>query len=161
MKKNGMFSGIVLIGLGLYFFASQFSLPFLKFFQGWPALFVIFGVALLGQAYSAREYQHIFSGIVLFGFGIHFLLVQLWKSWPNEMGVLFFIVALAFLLSSRKMKTGLMQGMLFFALSFVMLFSERFTPAFHMIETSISFLWKFWPLAFILFGVYILWTKKK
>lgn len=150
-----------MVGLGLYFLESQLSLPFLKIFQGWPSLFVIFGAALLGQAYSAREYQHIFSGIVLFGFGIHFLLIQLWKSWPNETGVLFFIVALAFLLSSRKMKTGLMQSLLFFALAFVMLFSERFAHVFHIIETSISFIWKFWPLTFILLGVYILFAKKK
>ncbi|ANB61562.1 LiaI-LiaF-like domain-containing protein [Anoxybacteroides amylolyticum] len=161
MKKNGMFSGIVLIGLGLYFFAGQFSLPFFKFFQGWPALFIIFGAALLAQAYSAREYQHLFSGTLLFGFGLQFILVQLWRGWPNEIGVFFLIVALAFLLSARKMKTGLMQSVLFFALSFVILFSERFAHVFHIIETSISFIWKFWPLAFILFGVYILWTKKK
>ncbi|MBB5324596.1 hypothetical protein HNQ34_001693 [Anoxybacillus tepidamans] len=161
MKKHGIFSGIVLIGLGIYFLSAQLPLPFLKLFQGWPTLLVIFGAALLGQAYSGREYQHIFPGVLLFGFGLHFLLIQSLKSWPNKTGMLFLIVALAFLLSSRKMKSGFVQSLLFFVLAFVMLFSDRFNYFFHIIETSISFVWKFWPLVFIIFGIYILFVKKK
>ncbi|WP_027409493.1 LiaF transmembrane domain-containing protein [Anoxybacteroides tepidamans] len=161
MKKNGIFSGIVLIGLGIYFLSSQAPFPFLRLFQGWPALLVIFGIALLAQAYYAREYQHVFPGVMLFGFGLHFILVQLSKSWPNKTGTLFFIVAAAFFLSARKMKAGFIQGLLFLILACIMLFSDRFNHLFLIIQTSISSVWQFWPLLFIIVGIYILFAKKK
>ncbi|ANB56036.1 putative membrane protein [Anoxybacillus sp. B7M1] len=161
MKKHGIFSGIVLVGLGIYFLGGQLQLAFLKVFQGWPALLVIFGMALLGQAYYAREYQHIFPGTVLLGFGLHFLLSQLLPIWPKHIGVLFLITSLAFFLSARKTKTGFVQSLLFFILACFMLFSDRFSDFFLLFQTSISSIWRFWPLLLILFGLYILFVKKK
>ncbi|MBA2873687.1 LiaI-LiaF-like domain-containing protein [Thermaerobacillus caldiproteolyticus] len=161
MKKQGIFTGITLIGLGAYFLINQLQLPLLSAFQGWPTLFVIFGIALLGQAYSAREYQHIFPGTILFGFGLHFLLIQLSKRWPNNVGMFFFIIAVAFLLSSRKMKSGFIQSLFFFALACIILFSERWSRLFHVVENGITFLWNFWPIGLIISGIYILLIKRK
>jgi hypothetical protein len=161
MKKNGIFSGITLIGLGVYLLIGQLHLPFLRIVQGWPTLLMILGIALLGQAYYAREYQHIFPGMILFGFGLHFLLIQLSKSWPNNIGMLFFIIAVAFLLSSRKMKSGFIQSLLFFALACIVLFSERLSHLFHFFEASITVIWNFWPMILIVFGIYILFLKRK
>jgi hypothetical protein len=161
MKKNATFSGIILVGLGVYFLANQLHSPLLHLFQDWPALLIIFGAALIGQAYSAREYQHLFPGIILFGFGLHFLFAHWFKQWPNHIGVFFFIIAIAFFISSRKVKSGLGQSIFFLALAFIMLFSEQFQPLFHIVETSISLTWKLWPLGLILFGIYILLVKRR
>ncbi|BDG46275.1 MULTISPECIES: DUF5668 domain-containing protein [Parageobacillus] len=161
MKKQTTFSGIILVGLGVYFLANQLHLPPLRFFQDWPALLIVFGTALIAQAYSAREYQHIFPGIVLFGFGLHFLLASWFKRWPNHVGVFFLIIAIAFFFSSRKTKNGLGQSIFFLALAFILLFSERFSHLFHIVETSISSVWKFWPFGLIIVGIYILLIKRK
>lgn len=74
MKKHATFSGIILVGLGVYFLVNQLHSSFSHLFQDWPALLMIFGAALIGQAYSAREYQHLFPGILLFGFDFTFYL---------------------------------------------------------------------------------------
>ncbi|ALF11702.1 LiaI-LiaF-like domain-containing protein [Parageobacillus thermoglucosidasius] len=161
MKKQTTFSGIVLVGLGVYFLANQLHLPLLRLFQDWPALLVIFGIAFIAQAYSAREYQYIFPGIVLFGFGLHFFLASWFQRWPNHVGMFFLIIAIAFFFSSRKTKTGLGQSIFFFAFAFILMFSERFSHLFHIVETGISSVWKFWPFGLIIVGVYILWRKRK
>jgi Domain of unknown function (DUF5668) len=161
MKKHATFSGIILVGLGVYFLVNQLHSSFSHLFQDWPALLMIFGAALIGQAYSAREYQHLFPGILLFGFGLHILFVHWFKQWPNHIGVFFFIIAIAFFISSRKVKSGLGQSIFFLALAFIMLFSEQFQPLFYIVETGIASIWKFWPLGLILAGIYILLVKRK
>jgi hypothetical protein len=161
MKKQATFSGIIFVGLGAYFLANQLHLPLVHLFRDWPALLIILGIAFIGQAYSAREYQHIFPGIVLFGFGLHILLTQWFKSWPNHIGMFFLIIAIAFFISSRKIKSGLGQSIFFLALAFITLFSERFQHLFHIVETRISSVWKFWPFGLIISGIYILLIKRK
>jgi hypothetical protein len=161
MKKQGIFSGIILIGFGLYFLIEQLNMPFLRSFQNWPTLLIIVGLALLGQAYYAKEYQHIFSGIILFGFGLHFHFLHYLKVWPNNIGVFLFIIAIAMLLSSQKMKAGFVHGLLFLILSCVLLFYHRLNEWFNFVESGISILWKFWPVGLIIAGIYLLFIKKR
>jgi hypothetical protein len=161
MKKHGIFSGILLVGFGLYFLSEQLNLPFLRSFQSWPTLLIIVGLALLGQAYYAREYQQIFSGTILFGFGLHFHFLQYVKAWPNNIGMLLLIIAIGMLLSSQKTKTGFAYGLLFFILSCALLFYDRINQWFNFVENEISVLWKFWPVGLIITGIYLLFIKKR
>lgn len=161
MKNKAAFSGILFIGLGLYFLAAQLSIPFLRLFQGWPALLAICGAALLGQAYSAREYHYVFPGFLLLGFGVELLLAGAFPSWPRGTNMFFFLIALAFLASSRKQKSGAGFGVFFLFLAVVFTFSGRGQPLFQLLQTGLSSVWTFWPLGLIAVGMYVLWAKRK
>jgi hypothetical protein len=161
MKKQGIFSGIILIGFGLYFLSEQLHFPFLRSLQNWPTLLMIVGLALLGQAYYAKEYQQIFSGTILFGFGLHFHFLQYIKVWPNNIGMFLLIIAIGMLLHAQKAKSGFVYGLFFLLLSSAMLFYNRINQWFNFVESGISVLWKFWPVGLIVVGIYLLFIKKR
>jgi len=161
MKKQGIFSGIILIGFGLFFLSEQLNLALFHRFHHWSVLLMITGFALLAQAYYAREYQHIFSGFVLFGFGLHFYLLHFLKTWPNNIAMFLFIIAIGLLLSSQKVKHGFVQGIFFLLLACILLFYDRISQWLNVVENGISTLWKFWPLGLIFAGIYLLFMKKR
>lgn len=161
VKNRAAFSGILFIGLGLYFLAGQMAIPLLRFLQGWPALLAICGAALLGQAYSAREYHYVFPGFLLLGFGVELLLASAFPSWPHGANMFFFIIALSFFAGSRKQRSGAGFGAFFLLLAVVLTFSGRGQPLFHLVQTGLSSIWKFWPLGLIVLGIYVLWAKRR
>jgi putative Mn2+ efflux pump MntP len=161
MKKQGIFSGILFIGFGLYFLSEQLHVPFLRSFQSWPTLLMIVGLALLGQAHYAKEYQQIFAGTILFGFGLRFHFSQYIKGWPNNTGTLLLIIAIGMLLHSQKTKSGFVYGLFFLLLSCALLFYNRINQWFNFVESGVSVLWKFWPAGLIIVGTYLLFIKKR
>jgi putative Mn2+ efflux pump MntP len=156
MKKRGIFSGIILIGFGLYFLLERFSL--FSSFHTWPTLLLIIGIAFLGQAYIGKDYHAILSGVVFTGIGVHFHLSSRLSSWPDDISALTFIVAIGLFMQYVKTKQALLPTILLFALSVIFLFSQPLQQAF----TSVTFdsLIHIWPLAFILLGLYLLFVKK-
>ncbi|NNV05533.1 LiaI-LiaF-like domain-containing protein [Geobacillus sp. C56-T2] len=161
MKNKTAFSGILFIGLGLYFLAGQLEVPVLRLFQGWPALLAICGASLLGQAYSAREHQFIFPGFLLLGFGLELMLAAAFPSWPRGVNVFFLIMAIAFFASGRKQKSGAGFGALFLLLFAIATFSGRGQPLFSLVQAGLSSFLSFWPLGLVAVGVYLLWARRK
>ena len=152
MKKRGIFSGIILIGFGMYFLLERFSL--FPSFHTWPTLLFITGIAFLGQAYIGKDYSAILSGVVFTGIGVHFHLASRLSSWPDHISMVTFIIALGLLLQYIKTKQALLPTVLLFVLSIIFLFSHRLQQVF----TSVTFdsLIHIWPLSFILIGLYLL-----
>ncbi|GMB07441.1 LiaI-LiaF-like domain-containing protein [Thermolongibacillus altinsuensis] len=158
MKKRGIFSGILLTGFGLYFLFERLSLfPML---HTWPTLLLIIGIALLGQAYIGKEYANILAGIVLVGLGSHFHLITLFPAWPNDISMFVLIIAIGLLFQYQKTKQALLPTILFFLLAAAFLFSNQLKNATNLFTTGIESLLNFWPLAFIVLGLYLLFVKK-
>jgi len=131
-------------------------------FFSWPTLFIIVGAAFLGQGYSAREYEAILPGVILTGFGLHFHLAGHASFWPADTsGMLILILSIGIFLRFLKTKTGLFQAIVFFLLAFLLLFNAKITGYFGVLQSGISFIWKFWPALIIVIGVYFLLKKKK
>ncbi|WP_231563768.1 LiaI-LiaF-like domain-containing protein [Anoxybacillus sp. KU2-6(11)] len=117
MKKRGIFSGIILIGFGMYFLLERFSL--FPSFHTWPTLLFITGIAFLGQAYIGKDYSAILSGVVFTGIGVHFHLASHLSAWPDDISALTFIIALGLLLQYVKTKQALLPTVLLFTLSII------------------------------------------
>jgi hypothetical protein len=160
MKNQRYFPAIILIGFGAYFFLQQTQLNLFKEFYTWPTLLVIVGIAFLGQAYLANDYEAILPGTILLGFGIHFHVVHKLDFWPDHIGVFILIIALGFLLRYQKLGTGLFQGLLFLALAALLLFYDKIVGWFGLLENGVALAWKFWPAVLILVGVYLLFKKE-
>lgn len=161
MKKQSIFPGIILIGIGTYFLLQQLNITIINGFFTWQTLIIIIGVALLVQAYSGNDPSNILPGVILVGFGIHFHSANLLSFWPNHFGMLILIIAIGFLLRYVKTKTGLFQGLLLLFISFLILYYDRFIQSLSFLENGFSFIIKFWPVILIVSGCYLLFIKKK
>jgi hypothetical protein len=162
MKNQRIFPGIILIGFGTYFLLQQTGITIFQQFFTWPTLLIIVGIAFLGQGYSAKEHEAILPGVIMAGFGLHFHLVGKVSFWPiNTIGMLILIISVGFFLRFQKTNSGLFQAFLFFILAFLLLFHEKITAYFDLLQNGMSFVWKFWPALLIVVGIYFLLKKKK
>jgi hypothetical protein len=161
MKKQSVFPGIVLIGIGLYFLIDRFHFPALQVFYSWPTLLIIIGIALLAQAYTSRDYQNIVPGFILTGIGVHFHLLNLLKVWPEHWAIFTLIIGIAFLLRYQQTKTGMLPGLLLLVLSIIALFYQEVIGWLSWVGSIVQFVEQYWPFALIAAGVYLLFIKKK
>lgn len=145
----------------MFFFWQQAKISLFAEFISWPSLLMIVGIAFLCQGYGGREYESIFPGVILTGFGLHFHLVNRLSIWPNSLGIFILIIALGFLLRYQKLGTNLFYGLLFLALACLLLFYDKAMSWLGMLETNIANIAQLWPFALILIGVYLLFFKKK
>ncbi|WP_246940949.1 LiaI-LiaF-like domain-containing protein [Bacillus pinisoli] len=161
MKKQSVFPGIVLIGIGLYFLLDQLHFTALQVFYSWPTLLVIIGVAFLAQAYTSRDYQNIIPGVILTGIGVHFHLITLFSIWPDHWAMFTLIIGLAFLLRYQQTKSGLLPGLVLLVLSIVALFYQEVVGWLSWVSSVVSIVEKYWPIVLIAAGIYLLFIKKK
>jgi|SRR5699024_6346880 len=160
MKKQHAFIAYILIGLGVYFLIQQLDLAFFRSFYSWPTFLMIIGIAFLIHSYSTNEHQHIFTGILLLGLGIHFHGLENYDFWFDHWSAYALIVGLAFFIRFLKTKKGLLPAAILIGLALLMIFSVSLPEWFHWINDVAEFVETFWPVALIVIGVYFLWYKK-
>ncbi|QSS99135.1 hypothetical protein IMZ31_13725 [Pontibacillus sp. ALD_SL1] len=161
MKRQNTFSGLLLIGIGLYFLLREFQIPLLTQFYSWPTILMIIGIALLLHSYIAMEYDTLFSGGVLLGLGIHFHGLRNYSFWIDHWGIFPLIIGLSFLLRFQKTRKGIFPAIILITLSLFVIFASNKPGWFYWINVVVHFIETFWPLLLVGFGLYLLWFKKK
>ncbi|WP_409301998.1 LiaF transmembrane domain-containing protein [Peribacillus sp. SCS-155] len=161
MKTQRIFPGVILIGFGLYFFLEQSQVDIFPGFYTWPTLLCIVGIAFLAQAYAGKDNESILPGVILFGFGLHFHMIERFKAWPDHIGIFILIIALGFILKARKTNSGMFHGLLLLVVSILTLFYDKVFTWLGTLESSFSNALKFWPFVLIAAGGYMLFFKKK
>jgi len=161
MKNQNIIPGIILIGFGIYYYLQQINLVLFDQFFTWPTLMAMVGIAFLVQGYRGKDYDSILPGVILFGFGFHLHIVGRLDIWPDHLGAFILIIALAFLLRYQKTGVGLFHGILFLILAALLLFYEQISIWLGTLESGFSLIWKFWPIAIVLIGIYLLFFKRK
>lgn len=161
MKKQGIFPGIILIGVGVYFLMDKLDLPFLKNIFTWPTLLLIIGIAFLLQAYLTNEDQSIFPGTILTGLGLHFHGRAIFEFWPDHWAIYTLIVGIAFIIRHQKAKSGIIPGIILTIISLLGLFYDGIISWMSYIGKAVGWLENFWPVALIIVGIYLLFINKK
>lgn len=160
MKKQHTFTAYVLIGIGIYFLIRQLDLALFSNFYSWPTFLIIIGIAFLIHSYAQKEYQNIFTGVLLLGLGIHFHGLENYSFWFNHWSSYALIVGVAFLCRFLKTKNGLIPGVALIVIALLMIFSVTLPEWFQWIYGVADFLETFWPVALIGIGIYLLRFKK-
>ncbi|MFD1358382.1 hypothetical protein ACFQ4X_10745 [Fictibacillus halophilus] len=158
MKQQSKFSGFILIGIGLFFFAIQMNIEVIQPYLTWPTLILIIGLALLIQAGSGKDSASLFSGVFLTGLGIHFHAVSKIPSWPEPLQMITLLTGIAFLIQYKKAKDGLIPGLLLTSLSLWLIFFNNNTPS---VESIFAKAESFWPIILMVLGAYFIFFKKK
>lgn len=159
MKRQNSFAAYILIGIGVYFLLRELRIPIITDFYSWPTFLIIIGVALLIHSYTSKDYQHLFSGTIVLGLGIHFHGIEYYQFWIDHWAVYPMIVGIAFIVRSLRTKKGFVTGLIVTGISVLFMFSVRLPPTLSWIYDVTAFLEKFWPV--ILIGIGIYWLKKK
>lgn len=159
MKRQNSFAAYILIGIGVYFLLRELRIPIITDFYSWPTFLIIIGLALLIHSYTKKDYQHLLSGTIVLGLGIHFHGIKYYQFWIDHWAVYPMIVGIAFIVRALRTKNGFLTGLILTGLSIFFMFSVRLPPAFNWIYDVTAFLEKLWPV--ILIGIGIYWLKRK
>ncbi|MFV8828728.1 LiaF transmembrane domain-containing protein [Alkalihalobacterium sp. APHAB7] len=158
MKKQGIFPGILFIGVGAYFLLQQFDLPFANQLLTWPSILLIIGIAFLFQSYLGHDSGAIFPGALLLGLGVHFHAIVMFSGWPQHWAMFTLIVGLAFmLLYFRTKRDGLVPAIILFIVSGFGFFSSDLMK---WLGSFLDVFEGFWPLLLIALGLYLIFRKK-
>src|SRR5690625_3347391 len=82
-KQNSLIAYII-IGIGIFFLLRELRLPILTDFYSWQTLLIVIGAAFLISSYRGRNYEQIFTGVLLLGIGIHLHGVGHYSFWINH-----------------------------------------------------------------------------
>ncbi|WP_078430197.1 LiaI-LiaF-like domain-containing protein [Alkalihalobacterium alkalinitrilicum] len=158
MKKQGIFPGILFIGVGLYFLLQQFDLPFANQLLTWPSILLVIGIAFLCQSYLGHDSGTIFPGVLLVGLGIHFHAIVMFSFWPNHWAMFTLIVGISFLLLYfRTNRDGLIPAIILLVISGFGFFS---TDLMHWFVSFFDLFEGFWPLLLIVLGLFLIFRRK-
>ncbi|MFD2046237.1 LiaI-LiaF-like domain-containing protein [Ornithinibacillus salinisoli] len=160
MKKSNKFIGYLLVGLGAYFLLRQLKVPILTDFYSWPTLLIIIGIAFLIYSYQSKDYQQLFTGTFILGLGIHFHGLEHYTFWIDHWAMYPFIVGISFFIRYLKTKNGLPISIILIGISLIMIFSIQLPETFHWLYPIIQLIEKYWPIALIGIGIYVLKKKK-
>ncbi len=160
MKKQNSFIGYLLIGIGIYFLIKQLNLSLFESFYSWPTVLMIIGIVFLIHSYSTHEYEHIFTGVLLVGLGVHFHGLENYDFWIDHWSIFMFIAGVAFVIRSLQTHLGLIPGIILISISLVLIFSVTLPDAFKWFYGVVEFLESFWPIFLIAFGFYMLFRKR-
>nr|WP_010531143.1 DUF5668 domain-containing protein [Lentibacillus jeotgali] len=159
MKRQHSFAAYLLIGIGVYFLLRELKVPIVTDFYSWTTLLIIIGIALLIHSYTSRDYQHLLSGTIVLGLGIHFHGLNHYTFWIDHWAVYPLIAGIAFIVRGLRTKSGVFTGIIMTAISILLMFSVQLPAPLDWIYDLTSLLEQFWPL--ILIGIGIYWLKKK
>ncbi|CDQ18193.1 hypothetical protein SAMN05192559_10261 [Halobacillus karajensis] len=159
MNKQNSLVGFLLIGIGIYFFIRHLNIPELAPFYSWPALVSIIGLAFLLHSYWAKDHSTLFTGIIIAGFGFHFLAIKHMPFWEDHWGIYLIIIGAAFLFHYKKAKKGLVPALSLLGIGLFALFAPTNPDWFQWIQEIFLLIERFWPLVLIIFGVYLLNKK--
>lgn len=155
MKNHKLFLGTLSISIGGFFLMDAFQIPFLHFFQKWPTILLILGIAYFVQGIVGKEQHALFSSVILCGLSLHFLFAPYIPKWPTHWGVYTLILGIAFL---TQKKEKLKVAFLLIAFSLFTIFYSDFQL---WQEKFLTYLNGFWPLLLIGLGIYLVIKKSR
>ncbi len=156
-----MFFGVLLVGFGIFFLLNELHMSIAAKVYTWPVLLILIGAALLTESALSQDHSNLLASYILITLGIHFYVSEQIPFWPTNISMVVFMVAISFLLSARKAKSGFFQGGTLLIISILMMFSDRLKLFLPKVEDGVNYLTTFWPILLLLVGLYLLFFKRK
>src|SRR5699024_8097067 len=159
LKRQHTFIACVLIGIGFFYLLKQLNIDLLHDFYGWPTILMIIGIAFLINSSVNKDYSNIFTGTFLLGLGIHFHGLNHYSFWLDHWSVFVLLVGVSLIIRSIWTKYGFISGFIITVISLLILFNNQLADKYHWTTEVINVVQKFWPVIFIILGIYLLKRK--
>lgn len=160
MKKQHLFTGYLLIGIGIFFLLRQFKIPIITDFYSWPTFLIIIGLAFLIYSFKVKDYDQLFTGTFLLGLGIHFHGLKYYSFWIDHWAMYLLIIGIALFIRFLKTKKGFLQSVIISGIALIMMYSSFIPESFAWVNQIFYYVEKYWPVALIIIGLYFLRRKK-
>ncbi|MDQ0298662.1 putative Mn2+ efflux pump MntP [Salibacterium salarium] len=158
MKKQSLFYGIILVGIGLLFLLQHWNVGITARWFDWPTLLLITGIAFVAESVIGRSSQSFLPGILMLLFGLHFHFLEWFTNWPNHISMYTVLIGSAILLSYIKTRTtGWFTGLLLLLIGAASFYSGEIGTLIG--ESIVSSLHRFGPLLLIIVGIYFIFKK--
>src|SRR5690625_1673799 len=118
IKHNSLLANIF-NGIVTYYLIKQLVLALFDNFYSWPTILIIIGFVFLIHSYSTHEYEHIFTGVLLLGLGIHFHGVENYDFWIDHWSMYTLIAGIAFIIRYLQTHRGLILGLILIGISII------------------------------------------
>src|SRR5690625_7709625 len=115
-------------------------------------MLIIIGVVFLIHSYSTHEYEHIFTGVLLLGLGIHFHGVENYDFWIDHWSMYTLIAGIAFIIRYLQTHRGLIPGLILIGISIILIFSVTFPYAFIWFYVVTEYLYSYCQFIYIALG---------
>ncbi|MCP8617029.1 LiaI-LiaF-like domain-containing protein [Salirhabdus salicampi] len=161
MKQSNGFTGLFLIGLGIYFILRHNFVPILENFYSWPTIIMLVGIAFLLNGYIYKKFDDLLPGIVIFGLGVHFHMLIYSSTWKDLWAMYLLIVGLGFLVRYQKSRKGFWPGISMLVLAILGLISAYRPDWVHLPQLIAVDNHFVIPIIVIIVGIYILFMNKK
>lgn len=161
MKKSNNYTAYALIGIGLYFFITQYSHPLIQALDTWPMLIIGLGTWLVLRTMKLKNSQLFTQGWILVFIGIHFYGLKHMQAWIDHWAMFPLMWGLAYFFTYIFTKQFLVPSISLIVLSLVCIFSESlptWIPSFTRIQNELLL---HWPLILIGMGLLFYFYKRK
>lgn len=155
------FIAYVCIGIGLYFFLTQFSHPLIKLLQTLSVWVILVGLIFLFNYIKEKNASSLVQGLSILLIGVHMYGVDYIQGWLHHWAMYPLAVGIAFLLTSLVTKKAMIPSIMLIAFSLLFIFDEKLPdwfPSFTQIDLQID---EHWPLLLIGIGIILLFFKRK
>ncbi|MEK1828309.1 DUF5668 domain-containing protein [Priestia megaterium] len=102
--------GVLLVGFGIFFLLNELHMSIAAKVYTWPVLLILIGAALLTESALSQDHSNLLASYILITLGIHFYVSEQIPFWPTNISMVVFMVAISFLLSARKAKSGFFKA---------------------------------------------------
>lgn len=150
MKNYMLFIGTLAICIGGFFLMDAFQMPVLHYFQKWPTVLLLLGIAYFVQGTVGKERHALFTSVLLCGLGLHFLFSPYVSIWPTHWGIYTLILGIALLTQKNE---SFKMAILLIAVSLLTIFYSDFQVWQDKLFKYASGLW---PLILIGLGIFII-----
>lgn len=161
MKRISLLPGIILLGIGFFYFTQNLNIHLFEYQNSWQFLLILLGAAYLISGHFEKDNTAILPGTILVGIGLHFIFHVKVTSWPGHPAAFLFILALGMILTAIKTKFGYFQGILLLAIGLFLHFFQSIFQSLPINESRIQLIKTYWPIGVILIGGYLLFIKRK
>jgi hypothetical protein len=151
MNRPALLPGLILLGLGLYFFLQQFHIPFLSDILNWPVILIVIGLSFIICSFSGWDKMMILPGGILLSIGIIFLGMDIWSALSIHWSMYPGAVGVGFLLAFIRTKetSFLVPACVLLAFPFV----------FYVLG-GLDIIQQWWPIALVLVGIFLIFRRK-
>ncbi|RSL32609.1 hypothetical protein D7Z54_14245 [Salibacterium salarium] len=159
MKKQSLFYGIILIGIGLLFLLQNWEITVAARWFDWPTLLLITGFAFMAESIFKRVPLSFLPGLLLLIFGLHFHFLEWFANWPNHISIYAVFIGSAILLDYiQTRRSGWFTGLLLLLIGAAFFYSNELRGIIG--ESIFSPMYRFGPLLLIILGIYFTLRNK-
>ncbi|MFN2745045.1 hypothetical protein ACINLE_07390 [Bacillus sp. z60-18] len=161
MKKKSVLLPLLLLAVSIYAFLRTGQINLFEGQAEWSVLSGLIGLAFLYQGQKEADSAHFFAGLLVTAISVYFTFKQELFGHADDFAVIVLIVGAALLVKSMRTKEYQYESLLMIAVALYLYFFQQIISWLRSLKIETAYVETYWPAAFILIGLFLLFLKRK